>query len=163
MLYEGASYLNLVQSFLSADGWTVTFCMTLPAHSLRESMGVGADSNTKAFHASDINSFLKRPPVEIYRDGIDYSNPKNTNHIVLAVDPAGGGASAFTICSMVQQANGAVVVRSPPRLFPRLLPRLLLPRLLLPLLFQWPITESFALKELAENHGHEDVRIRCLA
>lgn len=82
---------------------------------LRESMGVGADSNTKAFHATDINSFLKRPPVEIYRDGIDFLNPRNTNHVVLAVDPAGGGASAFTICSMVQQANGAVVVRSLPR------------------------------------------------
>ena len=78
---------------------------------LRESMGVGADSNTKAFHATDINNFLKRDPVEIYRDHIDYHHPKNTNHIVIAVDPSGGGASAFGICSMVQQPNGSVVVR----------------------------------------------------
>ena len=77
---------------------------------LRESMGVGADSNTKAFHATDINNFLKRTPVAVYRDHIDYNNARNTNHIVIAVDPSGGGASAFGICSMVQQPNGSVVV-----------------------------------------------------
>ena len=90
---------------------------------LRESMGVGADSNTKAFHATDINNFLKREPVEIYRDALNYHNPKNTNHIVVAVDPAGGGASAFGICSMVQQPNGTVVVRARTCVFESLIPR----------------------------------------
>lgn len=77
-------------------------------------MGVGADSNNKAFHATDINNFLKRDPVEIYRDPLHYNDLKNTNHIVVAVDPAGGGSSAFGICSMVQQPNGSVVVCSRP-------------------------------------------------
>ena len=74
-------------------------------------MGVGADSNNKAFHAQDINAFLARAPVEIYRDPLNYEDRTNTNHILVAVDPAGGGSSAFAICSMVQQPSGAVVVR----------------------------------------------------
>ena len=92
--------MEVVKSLLSED----------PAMLLRESMGVGADSNTKAFHATDINNFLKRPPVEIYRDSIDYNHARNTNHIVIAVDPSGGGSSAFGVCSMVQKPNGSVVV-----------------------------------------------------
>ena len=74
-------------------------------------MGVGADSNNKAFHATDITAFMARRPVEIYRNEIYFNNPSNTNHILIAVDPAGGGASAFAICSMVQQPSGSVVVR----------------------------------------------------
>ena len=78
---------------------------------LRESMGVGADSSNKAFHATDITAFLERKPVEIYRDHVYYDDRANTNHVLIAVDPSGGGSSAFAICSMAQLPNGSVVVR----------------------------------------------------
>jgi hypothetical protein len=92
--------MEVVKSLLAED----------PAMLLRESMGVGADSNTKAFHATDINNFFKRPGMEMEREDVHHTSSRNTNHILIAVDPAGGGASAFGICSMVQQPNGAVVV-----------------------------------------------------
>lgn len=73
-------------------------------------MGVGADGNNKAFHAADITNFMKRNPVSIYRDLLNYEDHSNTNHVLVAVDPSGGGSSAFAICSMAQTPSGAVVV-----------------------------------------------------
>ncbi len=94
--------MEVVKSLLSDD----------PAMLLRESMGVGADSTNKAFHAADINALLKRAGMGIYRDAIEYNDRDNTNHVVVAVDPAGGGASAFAVASVCQQPNGSIVVRA---------------------------------------------------
>ena len=35
----------------------------------------------------------------------------NTRHFVLAVDPSGGGSSAFAVSSMVQLPTGQIIVR----------------------------------------------------
>ena len=35
----------------------------------------------------------------------------NINHVFVACDPSGGGASAFSIASLVQEANGFLQVR----------------------------------------------------
>ena len=78
---------------------------------LRESMGIGADSSDKAFNGNDVTALFKREPVAIFRDPMEYNDRDNTNHIFLACDPAGGGLSAFALCSIVQQPNGGLVVR----------------------------------------------------
>lgn len=90
-----------------------------PAMLLRESMGVGADSTNKAFHAQDINDLFARPPVGIHRDHYEYYDKDNINHVVLAVDPAGGGASAFAVASVCQLSNGSIVVRLSASQLPR--------------------------------------------
>ena len=97
-----SSKMEVVKSLLADD----------PAMLLRESMGVGADATNKAFHAADINSLLKRQGLKIYRDEMEFNDRDNTNHVVVAVDPAGGGASAFAVASVVQQPNGSIVVRA---------------------------------------------------
>ena len=74
-------------------------------------MGIGADASQKAFYSSDINAFLTRTPNEIPRHFYEANLSENTNHVLVAVDPAGGGASAFAISSVVQLPNGSVVVR----------------------------------------------------
>lgn len=81
-----------------------------PAMLLRESMGVGADSTQKAFHSADINSFFARKTMAISRNIYDDYSSDNTNHVLVSVDPAGGGASAFAISSLVQLPTGAIVV-----------------------------------------------------
>lgn len=105
-------------------------------------MGVGADSTNKAFHAQDINNLLKRPGMVIYRDEMEYNDRDNTNHVVVAVDPCGGGASAFAVASVVQQPNGSIVVRySRPR----------------------PITQRLTPPHLTQHHTHGHKRVRTLA
>ena len=76
---------------------------------LRESLGISADGSEKAFHSSSIESFIGRaaPP-------IPYSvrNPlMNTQHVFTAVDPSGGGASAFSVATIAQDPNGFINVR----------------------------------------------------
>jgi len=78
----------------------------------RLQMGVSADSNQKAFSATDITAFLARDPVVFHRNMVSEWSRDNVNHVVVAVDPAGGGASAFAIASMAQLGNGTVVVRA---------------------------------------------------
>ena len=78
----------------------------------RLQMGVSADSNQKAFSATDITAFLARDPVVFHRNVVSEWSRDNVNHVVVAVDPAGGGASAFAIASMAQLGNGTVVVRA---------------------------------------------------
>lgn len=74
-------------------------------------MGISADSTAKAFPSSDVESFLKRIYGDIERDIFCHVGEKNTNHIVIAVDPAGGGSSQFAIFSLVQLPNGSIMVR----------------------------------------------------
>lgn len=87
-------------------------------------MGISADSSTKAFPSADVERFLmERPRVKIPVDIMEDLSRSNTRHFVLAVDPSGGGSSAFAVSSMVQLPRGEVVVRyallSPPSLVPR--------------------------------------------
>ena len=53
--------MEVVRSLLSED----------PAMLLRESMGVGADSTQKAYYSQDIQNFIDRTPVAIYRDPME--------------------------------------------------------------------------------------------
>lgn len=85
-----------------------------PAMLLRESMGVGADSNTKAFPSKDVDAFLGRERVAVPVDIMSALSRNNTRHFVLAVDPSGGGSSAFGVCSMIQLPTGQIVVRTTP-------------------------------------------------
>ena len=75
-------------------------------------MGVGADSTQKAFASTDITAFFKRPSTKIHRDMCDYDSKENTNHVIIAVDPAGGGSSAFAISSVCQLSTGTLLVSS---------------------------------------------------
>lgn len=77
-------------------------------------MGIGADSSLKAFAQADVTALFARKPITIHRDFYEQYDRENTNHIILAVDPAGGGASAFAISSIVQLPTGQIVVRCSP-------------------------------------------------
>ena len=82
-----------------------------PAMLLRESLGISADGSEKAFHTTDIEAMMKRVPDPII---YDVRNPEhNVNHIFVACDPSGGGASAFSVASLVQDARGFSHVRRP--------------------------------------------------
>ena len=76
-------------------------------------MGVSADSTQKAFPSENVEKFMKRRLQEIPVDIMDFHSRNNTNHIIVAVDPAGGGSSQFAIASLLQLPNGTVVVRRP--------------------------------------------------
>lgn len=80
-------------------------------HSLRESMGISADSSSRAFPSADIEAFFKRIitgiPHDIYGGG-EYS----TDHFLVAVDPSGGGSSQFAVFSICQLPNGTIMVRA---------------------------------------------------
>ena len=85
---------------------------------LRESMGIGADSSLKAFAQADITALFARKCVGISRDFYETYDASNTNHVILSVDPAGGGASAFAVSSIVQLPTGQIVVRAITRKHP---------------------------------------------
>ena len=74
-------------------------------------MGVGADATQKAFYSQDIMNFLARTPMAVPRHFYENNLAENTRHVCVAVDPAGGGASAFAVASLVQIPNGGIVVR----------------------------------------------------
>tara|TARA_B100001109_G_scaffold243521_1_gene229429 strand:- start:57 stop:647 length:591 start_codon:yes stop_codon:yes gene_type:complete len=93
--------MDVVRSLLADD----------PAMLLRESMGISADSTAKAFPSSDVESFFKRVYSDIERDIFCHIGERNTNHVVIAVDPAGGGSSQFAVFSAAQLSNGSIVVR----------------------------------------------------
>lgn len=66
---------------------------------LRETLGLSADGSTKAYKQDDIKSFYTAVPLPITY------NPRrpqdNQLEFFVAVDPSGGGPSAFSICSML--------------------------------------------------------------
>ena len=74
-------------------------------------MGVCADASSRAFPSADIESFFKRIYNGISED-IYGSTDYNTNHFVVAVDPAGGGSSQFAVFSLCQMPNGSIMVRA---------------------------------------------------
>ncbi len=77
---------------------------------LRESLGISADGSEKAFFTQDIASMVVRVPQRLTYNSRDPVT--NVNHVFVAVDPSGGGASAFSIASLVQDANGFTHVRT---------------------------------------------------
>lgn len=64
---------------------------------------------SQAFQAKDIEAFMARVGPEISYNVRDPT--QNTQHFFVAVDPSGGGASAFSIATIVQGANGFMHVR----------------------------------------------------
>lgn len=78
-----------------------------PAMLLRESLGVGSDATQRAFSSADITSFFARATTSL--DGMYSYN--RAPPVLVAVDPAGGGASAFAIASCVQLTTGGLMVR----------------------------------------------------
>lgn len=84
----------------------------LSTRSLRESLGISADGSEKAFSAKDIESMIARPPPPILYNVREPE--KNICHAFVAVDPSGGGASAFSIASIVQDHTGFTHVRPLP-------------------------------------------------
>ena len=81
---------------------------------LRESMGIAADGSNKAFPSQDVDNFLDRPRMRVPVDIMEELSRYNTRHFVLAVDPSGGGGSAFAVSSMVQIPTGQIIVSLSP-------------------------------------------------
>ena len=78
---------------------------------LRESLGISADGTEKAFPLREVEAMLTRKGPVITYNRRDPTN--NTMHVVIACDPSGGGASAFSICSIAQDRYGFINVRPP--------------------------------------------------
>ena len=92
-----------------ALGHVAFLTLIVPARSLRESLGISADGSEKAFGTVAIEAMIKRAPKRLR---YDIREPDaNINHVFVACDPSGGGASAFSIASLVQEANGFLQVR----------------------------------------------------
>jgi len=91
--------MDTVRALLSDD----------PAMLLRESMGISADSSNRAFPSDHVERFMKNVMGEVAEDPSCYYVESNTNHVVIAVDPAGGGSSQFAVFSLLQLYNGAVM------------------------------------------------------
>jgi len=80
-----------------------------PAMLLRESLGISADGSEKAFGTEAIEAMIKRVPKRLEYNVREPES--NVNHVFVACDPSGGGASAFSIASLVQEANGFLQAR----------------------------------------------------
>ena len=77
---------------------------------LRESLGISADGSEKAFGTESIEAMMRRVPKRLV---YNVREPElNVNHVFVACDPSGGGASAFSIASLVQEANGFLQVNA---------------------------------------------------
>lgn len=60
-------------------------------------MGVCSDASTKAFRSVEVDAFLSRKPKDISMQKGSYVYHHQTKFVVIAVDPSGGGNSAFAI------------------------------------------------------------------
>lgn len=99
-----ATHLKRAQTRLHGDTTTRLVCGRL-----RESLGISADGTEKAFPTTEIEAFMQRQAPIITHD---VRRPlDNTQHTFLACDPSGGGASAFSIVSITQDAKGFLNVR----------------------------------------------------
>lgn len=88
--------LETIKKLLSGD----------PAMLLRESMGVSAESTTRAFKEADVQRFVERP----------FASLQKMQYVFVAVDPAAGGTSAFAICTIGLALDGSVIVSASPLL-----------------------------------------------
>ena len=100
---------------------------------LRETLGISADGSEKVYRDDDITAFEEREAQRLVWVDRDHrytrstTRPESRNcansdsrvllgrlnvmHFFVAVDPSGGGASAFSICSALTMPNGAIQVR----------------------------------------------------
>ena len=78
--------------------------------SLRESLGISADGSEKVYRLDDIEAFEKAVPQRLVF--IDRDHRLNVKFVFTAVDPSGGGASAFSIASVLVY-NGLIQVCTP--------------------------------------------------
>jgi hypothetical protein len=93
---------NELPRWLSSDNVEMIKLMLQddPELLLRETMGINAESTTRAFKECDVEMFVARNRI----------SPPRMQHIFTAVDPAGGGASAFAICTIGLTSHGEVLV-----------------------------------------------------
>lgn len=98
--------------------WATAPCKPWLTHarSLRESLGISADGSEKAFGTEAIANMIKRVPNRLYYNIREPAT--NVNHVFVACDPSGGGASAFSVASLVQEASGFLQVRARARTHP---------------------------------------------
>ena len=75
---------------------------------LREQLGISADGSEAVYRADDIDAFVKRSPDVLTWSDRDHR--ENIEHFFTAVDPSGGGPSAFAICSVICLSNGSIQV-----------------------------------------------------
>jgi hypothetical protein len=73
-----------------------------PALLMRESMGISAETTTRAFSEGHVEAFFTRP----------HMMPSRLEYVYTSVDPAGGGSSNFAIASIGMMTDGRVIVRS---------------------------------------------------
>ena len=77
-------------------------------------MGISAETTTRAFREEYMEAFLERPRIEL----------RPNRRVYIAIDPSGGGASAYAIVSLVKDQMGTVSVSAfllrTPFSFPRL-------------------------------------------
>ena len=83
-----------------------------PAMLLRESLGISADGSEKCFRTTDIEAFEAAVPLPLKWDDRDHRN--NVRFVFTAVDPSGGGASAFSIASVIVYEGKIQVSTAPP-------------------------------------------------
>ena len=78
---------------------------------LRETLGVCSDASTKAFRSADVDAMLARPHKDIWAMPGSYTYLNQTKFVTIAVDPSGGGTSAFAIAAFHYTLNNEHVVR----------------------------------------------------
>jgi len=75
-------------------------------------MGLSADGSNKAFPSADVDAFIARKRIDITNDAFFRMDAYSEHHVIVAVDPSGGGSSQFAVCSILQLANGIITVRA---------------------------------------------------
>lgn len=90
-----ASKIDVIKRMLCED----------PAMFLRETMGICAEATARAFREEKVIKFAERPRTTLLF---------NATHIYVSLDPAGGGNSAFSICSLLSTAEGGMQVACKP-------------------------------------------------
>lgn len=79
---------------------------------LRESLGISADGSEKCFRLDDLESFKMATPQDLM--WCDRDHRKNVRFTFTAVDPSGGGASAFSISTVLVYEGKIQVTFLPP-------------------------------------------------
>jgi len=75
-------------------------------------MGVCSDASTKAFRSVEVDGFLARKPKDISMQKGSYFYHHQTKFVIIAVDPSGGGNSAFAIAAYHYTVENEHAVRA---------------------------------------------------
>jgi len=75
---------------------------------LRETLGISSDGSEKLLRNDDVELFEERDGQQLV--WVDRDHRLNVAHFFVAVDPSGGGPSAFSICSLVVMRTGFMQV-----------------------------------------------------